>query len=79
MEAIMTKYTWNRDVHTNACTSIDCDTSTSATEIQRHLQERGIACSAQGTTVVFKEQTPFMEVLRASEPFVGIRLISENT
>ena len=75
----MAKYTWNQDVHTNVCTSIDCDTSASAAKIQRHLQENDIACSAQGTTVVFNEQTPFMEVIRASEPFVGIRLISENT
>jgi len=75
----MAKYTWNRDIHTNACTGIDCDTSVSAAEIQRHLQEHGIACSAQGTNVVFSEPTPFMEVIRASEPFVGIRLISEHT
>ena len=74
----MPKYTWHRDINNDSCIRIDCDIADSAHSIRNHLAANGIQCNVQGTTVIFAGSPKFMEVIRASEPFVGTRLISEN-
>jgi hypothetical protein len=74
----MARYTWNRDTKAHTCTNIECDSAQSANAIRDHLVANGIGCQVRGTTVQFDGSPLFMEVIRASEPFVGVRLMSEN-
>lgn len=74
----MPNYTWHRDIRANTCTQIECDTFGSANAMQNHLNAQGIKCWVQGVTVQFESAPSFMDVIRASESFLGTRLINEN-
>ena len=72
----MAEYTWYRDAKSGICTKVECATPASAASLQKHLRNEGIPCTLHGTRIEFESKPDFLAVIRASEPFIGICLIS---
>jgi hypothetical protein len=67
---------WN--IEHGMCRSIECDSASFADEIRARLESCNIRCHSDQNRVIIAEPNDWVEIIAASEPFIGTCLISSN-
>lgn len=68
---------WNIDTQ-RMYTSIDCNSANSVDEIRTHLESCNIRCHSDQNRVIIEQPNNWLEIVDASEPFIGACLTSSN-